>query len=83
LLRDRFPVLEDLSGSRVPTTVIYGGADSVVPTAQSARVADEVPNLFERLVVEGADHNDPVMFGGRVADATARLARAVSGASGR
>jgi uncharacterized protein len=83
LLRDRFPVLEDLSDSRVPTTVIYGDADSVVPTAQSARVADGMPNLFERLVVEGADHNDPVMFGGRVADATARLARAVSGASGR
>jgi fermentation-respiration switch protein FrsA (DUF1100 family) len=74
LLRDRFPVAEYLAGSEVPVTVIYGDRDSVVPTELSRRVADEVPELAERVVFEGADHNDAVMFGPRVADAVARLA---------
>jgi uncharacterized protein len=75
LLRDRFPVVSHLAGSDVPVTVIYGDRDSVVPTALSARVADSAPALAERVVLEGADHNDPVMFGSRVADAVTRLAR--------
>jgi len=78
LLRDRFPVVEHLSSSRVPVTVIYGDRDSVVPTTLSARVADAAPSLVERVVIRGADHNDEVMFGPRVAEAVVRLARAVS-----
>ena len=75
LLRDRFPVMEHLTASDVPITVIYGDRDSVVPTVLSARVADHAPSLAERVVIPGADHNDPVMFGGRVADAVVRLAQ--------
>ena len=78
LLRDRFPVLEHIRSSQVPVTVIYGDHDTVVPSALSARVADAAPNLVERTVIEGADHNDPVMFGQRVAEAAVRLARKVS-----
>lgn len=74
MLRDRFPVVDHLAGSEVPVTVVYGDRDSIVPTALSARVADEAPSLAERVVIEGADHNDAVMFGPRVADAVARLA---------
>jgi pimeloyl-ACP methyl ester carboxylesterase len=74
LLRDRFPVLDHLAASDVPITVIYGDRDSVVPTGLSARVADRAPCLAERVVISGADHNDPRMFGLRVADAVARLA---------
>ena len=77
LLRDRFPVIEHLGRTDVPVTVVYGDRDAVVPTALSARVADEAPSLVERVVLAGADHNDPVMFGSRVADAVARLARSV------
>ena len=77
LLRDRFPVVEHLVASDVPVTVVYGERDSVIPTRLSARVADHVPRLAERLVIEGADHNDPVMFGPRVADAVERLAHSV------
>ena len=77
LLRDRFPVVEHLSGSEVPVTVVYGGRDSVVPTELSARVADAAPTLVERVVIAGADHNDAVLFGPRVADAVARLAERV------
>ena len=76
LLRDRFPVVEHLATSDVPVTVIYGDRDSVVPTVLSARVADHAPSLAERVVIPGADHNDPVMFGPPVADAVARLAEA-------
>ena len=53
---------------------MYGDRDSVVPTKLSERVADESPSLFERVVIAGADHNDPVMFGPQVARAVARLA---------
>lgn len=77
LLRDRFPVLGPLASSDVPVTVIYGDRDTVVPTELSVRVADGVPALAERVVLRGADHNDVVMFGARVADAVVRLARAV------
>lgn len=78
LLRDRFRVVEHLSSSTVPVTVIYAEHDSVVPSALSARVADAAAVLVERLVIRSADHNDPVMFGPRVAEAVARLAQEVS-----
>ena len=77
LIRDRFPVVDHLADSDVPVTVIYGLRDSVVPSELSARVADQAPSLAERVVLEEADHNDPVMFGSRVADAVERLSRAV------
>lgn len=77
LLRDRFPVVEHLATSDVPVTVIYGDRDSVVPSVLSARVADHAPSLAERVVLADADHNDPVMFGSRVAAAVARLAHSV------
>jgi len=77
LLRDRFPVLDPIATSDVPVTVIYGDRDGVVPTELSVRVANSAPSLVERVVLEGADHNDAVMFGRRVADAVDRLAREV------
>ena len=77
LLRDRFPVVELLAASDAPITVIYGDRDTVVPPVLSARVADHAPRLAERVVIAGADHNDPVMFGPEVADAVARLAHGV------
>ena len=77
LLRDRFPVVDNLAASDVPVTVIYGDRDSVVPSMLSARVADRAPSLAERVVLADADHNDPVMFGSRVAATVARLARSV------
>lgn len=77
LIRDRFPVLDHLATSDVPVTVVYGLRDSVVPAELSATVADGVPSLSERVVIDDADHNDPVMFGRLVADAVERLARRV------
>ena len=40
LLKDRFPVVEHVRRIQVPTTVVYGSADSVVPPEQSRAVAD-------------------------------------------
>ena len=77
LLRDRFPVVEHVVTAVVPVTVIYGGRDSVVPPELSARVADRAASLAQRMVLDGADHNDPVMFGPRVGAAVARLAHSV------
>lgn len=77
LIRDRFPVVDHLSASDVPVTVIYGLADSVVPPELSARVADQAPSLVERVVIAETGHNEPVMFGPRVADAVQRLSRSV------
>jgi pimeloyl-ACP methyl ester carboxylesterase len=77
LLRDRFPVVEELRKSDVPVTVVYGDRDSVVPTELSVRVADEARSLADRVVIRGADHNDEVMFGPVVAHAVLELARRV------
>jgi hypothetical protein len=74
LLQDRFPVVDHLAVSDVPVTVIYGDRDQVVPPELSAQVADAAPALVERVVFAGADHNDAVMSGPRVAQAVTRLA---------
>ena len=65
LLRDRFPLAEQLAGVEVPTTVVYGGADSIVPPEQSRAVAEAAGRLRRLVVVDGADHNDPVLLDGR------------------
>jgi pimeloyl-ACP methyl ester carboxylesterase len=74
LLGDRFPVAQLMAQSQVPTVVIYGDADSIVPPALSAAVAASVGERFAEVVLEGADHNDRVMFGAEVAGAVAQLA---------
>lgn len=74
LVRDRFPVAATVARLEVPVTVVYGTADTIVPAAQSERVADAAPHLVERVVLPGLEHNDPPMFGQPVVDALARLA---------
>lgn len=64
LLRDRFPVTELIGRVRVPTVVVYGSADGVVPPEQSRAVADAAPGLLRTVRIEGADHNDPVLLDG-------------------
>lgn len=82
LLRDRFPVAQALARSQAPTVVVYGDRDSIVPPALSAEVADSVGALAEEVVLTGADHNDPVMFGPEVAEAVTRLVRDIQGPDG-
>jgi fermentation-respiration switch protein FrsA (DUF1100 family) len=64
LLRDHYPVAEQIGRIRVPTTVVYGSGDSIVPPAQSRAVADAAGHLHRLVEVPGADHNDLVLLDG-------------------
>ena len=64
LLWDRFPVAEQLARVDVPTTVVLGSADSIVPPDQSRAVAGAAARLHRLVEVPGADHNDPVLLDG-------------------
>lgn len=77
LLRERYPVLEVVRELDVPVSVVRGSADEVVPTSLSEQVAGAAPRLVEELVLQGAGHNDPVMFGPELADAVVRLVGSV------
>ncbi|SFF35327.1 alpha/beta hydrolase [Blastococcus tunisiensis] len=75
LLWDEFPVAEQIARVDVPTTVVHGGADSIVPPAQSRAVADAAGNLHRLVEVPGADHNDRVLLDGdALVDAVVELA---------
>ncbi|MFI7545242.1 alpha/beta hydrolase [Actinoplanes sp. NPDC049599] len=65
LLRDRFPVADLIAGVTVPTLVVYGTADTIVPAAQSLAVAERAGGPVRVVAVEGADHNDAVLLNGR------------------
>lgn len=79
LLKDRYPVAEQIARVDVPTVVVYGTRDSVVPPGQSHRVATRAPGLIEEYVLDGVDHNDDALTAGpRLVEAV----RAVVAASG-
>jgi uncharacterized protein len=72
LLRDRFPVREQIAGVGVPVVVVAGGADEVVPREQSLAVADAAGATV--VEVAGARHNDPELsHGPAVVDAVVRV----------
>lgn len=80
LLWDRYPTAERVAALEVPTTVVYGTADTVVPPEQSREVAAAAGTLFEEVAVPDANHNDPVMFTGpELVAAIERLADHVTG----
>lgn len=64
LLADRYPVSEYLDRIEVPTTVLYGTEDSVVPPEQSRAVGAAAAGPTRVLPVEGADHNDRALKDG-------------------
>jgi hypothetical protein len=75
LLRDRFPVAEQVARLAVPTTVVLGTADTLVPPAQSRSVADAAAGLHRLVEVPGAGHNDAVLLdGAALVDAVVELA---------
>lgn len=78
LLRDRFPLAEQLASVPAPVTVVYGSADSVVPAEQSRTVARAAPRLHAAVEIVDADHNDPALVSGkRLLDAVVSLAERV------
>jgi uncharacterized protein len=64
LLRDRFPVITLISQVRVPTTVVYGSADTIVPPAHSMAVAAAAGGPVRTVEILGADHNDTALLEG-------------------
>ena len=67
---------EQITRVDVPTTVVYGSADSIVPPEQSRAVAEAAARLHAVVEVAAADHNDPVLLDGdEVVDAVLELAR--------
>jgi uncharacterized protein len=62
LLRDRFLLEEHLEDHDVPVLVVAGGADTIVPTALSRQVAEDLDARYVEL--PGVDHNDRALLDG-------------------
>jgi hypothetical protein len=74
LLRDRFRVVDHIARVTAPTIVIYGNADTTVPPEQSRVVAENAALAVRVVVVDRADHNNPVLSGKPAIDAVIDLA---------
>ncbi len=78
LLRDRYPLAHHLASVKVPTTVVYGSRDSVVPPEQSRAVAAAAGGETRVVEIAGADHNDLALLKGRkLIEAVVELAERV------
>jgi uncharacterized protein len=64
MLRDRYPVAEQVARLEVPTTVVYGSDDRIVPPGQSRAVAAAAAGPTRVVEIEGAGHNDRVLLDG-------------------
>jgi alpha-beta hydrolase superfamily lysophospholipase len=64
LLRDRYRLVEHLARVKVPTTVVYGSQDSIVPPEQSRAVAEAARGPTRVVEIQGADHNDRALLDG-------------------
>ncbi|MBA3266323.1 MAG: alpha/beta hydrolase [Nocardioidaceae bacterium] len=80
LLRDTYPLADQLAGVKVPVVVVYGTEDSVIPPDQSRAVASAAPVLAGVVEVVGADHNDPELVdGSQLIDAVVDLTEQIDG----
>ena len=64
LLMDRYPSIDTIANVAAPVLIIAGEADRVVPPEQSRRLFDFAAEPKQFVLIAGADHNDPVLFGG-------------------
>jgi uncharacterized protein len=75
LLRDRYPLAEQLARVPVATTVVYGSDDTIVPPEQSRAVAAAAGGPTRVVEIEGTDHNDRALLDGALLiDAVVELA---------
>jgi fermentation-respiration switch protein FrsA (DUF1100 family) len=65
LLRDRYPLVDQIREVKVPTTIVFGTRDGVVPPDQSRTVAKAAGGPTTILKIEGAEHNDSSLLYGR------------------
>ena len=54
----RFPASDYLRGVSVPTLVMHGDADSVVPYEQGRALYERIEGPKEFFTIAGGDHND-------------------------
>ncbi|MGH8900140.1 MAG: alpha/beta hydrolase [Egibacteraceae bacterium] len=66
LLRDRFPVVDHVARYGGPVLVVAGEADTIVPPAQSRRVAEAAAGPSRFVLVPAAGHNDRALLDGPV-----------------
>lgn len=64
LLKDQYPSSGRIGSVRVPTLVIAGDADSIVPISQSREIFAAAPGTKKLVVIPGADHNDGILLSG-------------------
>lgn len=64
LLRDRYPLAEQLERVDAPVTVVFGSEDSIIPPSQSIRVGEAARDV-SLVEVAGAGHNDRALLDGR------------------
>jgi uncharacterized protein len=65
LLRDRFDSLTAIQRVLVPTLMIAGDRDGIVPLAHSRRLFEQSPAVRKQWVtIRGADHNDEALVHG-------------------
>lgn len=75
LLRDRYPVTAHVARVAVPTVVVLGTDDTIVPAEQSRAVAAAAAGPVRVVEVEGAGHNDRALLDGpQLVDAVLELA---------
>ena len=78
LLRDRFALADRIGQVNVPTAVVYGSRDGIVPPEHSRAVAEAARGPTRVVELEGADHNDPALLvGEELIAAVAELAEHV------
>jgi fermentation-respiration switch protein FrsA (DUF1100 family) len=63
-LGDSLPTLRSLNRARVPTLVIHGDADTIIPFACGLELYDGLTGPKEMFVVRGSDHNEIPIAGG-------------------
>ncbi len=74
LVHDRFDTISRINRVDVPTVVLSGDADMLVPASQSATVADAAANLHREIIVPGVGHNHEGWFGPDLVDPVVELA---------
>ncbi|MCL1587048.1 MAG: alpha/beta hydrolase [Actinomycetia bacterium] len=64
LLRDRYPNIDTIATLDVPTLVIAGSQDTIVPFSQSKELYEAAIGPKAFITIEGADHNDAALSHG-------------------
>jgi len=64
LIRDRYPIDEQIAHVRAPVLIIAGEADDIVPPRFSRAVHAKAAEPKRLVVLEGVGHNDPELLAG-------------------